>query len=349
MRKRDLFCEKGKTMSELDLLQQARESLQQGERDIAQKQLADLLLKNPKNEKAWMLMARVVETPKQKKDCYERAIKINPNNIEAKKELIRIEFPGYTYDPKRGIVAETPKEMAGRFRFFTGAAFVMMAILAALISSTLVYAKNNPDSQIAQMLPSLPSLDSLKKFNPLQYDSPEDALIAFAKDAANGGMDGAPAQPGYSVTPSLSAGEETFTMLENSTPQAGSSTTIIIDEYHATSAATLILRQTPELPVRDVQVYLRNGQILVWCIVDGDTNSTSALAAAIINVDTSGVPSLSILSAQVGAQNAPPLVLEKLQAAFNQEILKQINTQARGMRVTNIYIDGGILTVTIER
>jgi hypothetical protein len=336
-------------MSEIDLLQQARESLQQGERDAARKQLADLLLKDPENEKAWMLMARVVETPKQKKDCYERAIKINPNNIEAKKELVRMEFPGHTYDPKRGIVAETPKEMAGRFRFFTGAAFVMMAVLVALISSTLVYAKNNPDSQIAQMLPSLPSLDGLKKFNPLQYDSPEDALIAFAKDAANGGMDGAPAQPDYGVTPSLSVGEETFAMLGKSAPQAGDSSTITIDEYHATSAAALVLQQSPNLPARDVQVYLRNGQILIWCIVDGDTNSTSALAVATIAVDANGTPSLNIISAQVGRQSAPMVAVTKMQTEINQAIIDQINAQARGMRVTNIYIDGGVLTATAIR
>lgn len=330
------------------LLQSIRESLQRGERAFAQKQLAGFLIEHPKSDAAWMLMAQAVDNEKQKTDCYERAIKINPKNIKAKQELVRMEFPGYTFHPQRGIVAETAKETAGRFRFFSRALFVFMIVFMALVGATLSYAKNNPESQLAQILPALPSIN-LEKFNPLQYDSPEDAFIQLAKDAAKTGMDGAPAQPGASITPSISVGSETFAMLVQAVPQAGASSSVTVSEYQATSMAALVLQQNPKIPARNMQVYFRNGQILIWCIVDGNGVSTSALLTGNIQVDANGSLSFKINSAQAGQEKLSGVLLAQAQAMIDQTIISEINAQAHGLKVVSINVNGGVISAVVKR
>ena len=61
-------------------LQAAQAALQRGERIHARKLARQALLQNPRDEQAWLLMARVVDQPEQVIDCLEQALKINPGN-----------------------------------------------------------------------------------------------------------------------------------------------------------------------------------------------------------------------------------------------------------------------------
>ena len=94
-------------MNKQELLKQADYNFQRGNRKIAEKFLSDLLAQYPNEESAWMLMARVLEDKDRKAGCYERTLKINPNNTEAKIGLVRIKSPGKTL-PIRGFVDENP-------------------------------------------------------------------------------------------------------------------------------------------------------------------------------------------------------------------------------------------------
>jgi len=331
-----------------DPLMVIRASLQKGERDLAKKELAKFLTQFPQNERAWILMAQAVEDKRQKMDCYKRAIAINPKNLAAKTELVRLEYPGYTFDPKYGIVAEASKEMPGKVRGFARWIFIGMAVLFALIGATLTYAKNNPESPVAKIIPELPSVN-FEKLNPLQYDSPEEALIAFAKDAAKTGMDGAPDKPGPGFAPSLSEGRNTIIRLENSVPAVGSSTTVRVTESQATSMAAYVLSQNPQLPVRNVQVYFRDGKVKIWCIVVGDGTTTSALLTGSVFVNANGAPSFRIESAQAGQEKLQGALLAQAQFNLNQAIQSEINAQASGMKVQDVAVGGGVITVTVSR
>ena len=83
-------------MTKQELLKQADYTFQRGNRELAKKYLSDFLAKYPEEEAAWMLMARILEDPEQKTACYERVLKLNPNNAEAKIGLTRIKLPGKT-------------------------------------------------------------------------------------------------------------------------------------------------------------------------------------------------------------------------------------------------------------
>ena len=83
-------------MTKQELLKQADYTFQRGNRELAKKYLTDFLTQYPNEESAWMLMARIVEEPERKLECYDRALKINPHYSEAKIGLFRIISPGKT-------------------------------------------------------------------------------------------------------------------------------------------------------------------------------------------------------------------------------------------------------------
>jgi ABC-type dipeptide/oligopeptide/nickel transport system permease subunit len=68
-------------------LTQAHIAIQSGDKALARIILKKLILENPRNEQAWLLMAQAVEKRDQSIDCLEQVLKINPNNPEAKSAL----------------------------------------------------------------------------------------------------------------------------------------------------------------------------------------------------------------------------------------------------------------------
>lgn len=335
-------------MEDQDSFTAIRAALKRGERDSAKRELAGLLMRFPKNETGWMLMAQAVNDEKQKKECYERAIAINPKNLAAKAELVRMEYPGYTFDPQRGIVPETSKKARSRFIGAARFALIGMILLFLFAGGTLTYAKNNPESPIAKIIPKLPGAGPAG-FDPLQYDSPEEAFIQFANEAAETGMEGAPAKPGQGVAPSVSDGGEKIRQLQASAPGVGERVTVSVSEYDATSMIAYTLSQNPQLPIQNVQVFFRDGQVKIWCIVVGDGNSTSALLTGNIVVTGSGIPSFAVDVAQIGQQNVGGATMLQAQLMLNQMIASSISSNAPGAKVENVVVDRGYLTATVSR
>ena len=70
-----------------DLLQAAQQALQRGERIHARKLARAAILQNPRDEQAWLLMARVVDQPDQVIDCLDHALKLNPENQSTARAL----------------------------------------------------------------------------------------------------------------------------------------------------------------------------------------------------------------------------------------------------------------------
>ncbi|MBN2149111.1 MAG: ABC transporter permease subunit, partial [Anaerolineales bacterium] len=75
------------------LFEEARAAIQRGERIHARKLLRSLLMTDPRNEQAWLLMARVVDSQEQVVDCLERALKINPQNLATARALEALRHP----------------------------------------------------------------------------------------------------------------------------------------------------------------------------------------------------------------------------------------------------------------
>jgi peptide/nickel transport system permease protein len=70
-----------------DHLELARDAFSQGQMVQARRLVAQLLLTDPQNEDAWLLMARLVNSRTQVIDCLQHVVSINPDNRVAQSAL----------------------------------------------------------------------------------------------------------------------------------------------------------------------------------------------------------------------------------------------------------------------
>jgi hypothetical protein len=69
------------------LFQQAVHVLKRGERERARLLMRQILLDNPRYAHAWLWMSALVDDIKQRRECLERTLEIDPDNTSAKKGL----------------------------------------------------------------------------------------------------------------------------------------------------------------------------------------------------------------------------------------------------------------------
>ncbi len=343
------------TMTKQELLKQADYTFQRGNRELAKKYLTDFLVQYPNEESAWMLMARMLEEPKQKIECYERALKINPGSNEAKIWIARIKS---STQPLPSSQPGVSRPLTKLLRWVS-----MVSILAFLFGGTsYAVARKNPESAVAKLL----SVASTTLYAQIpitgdntaqqtqaeisadypQYTSLADVLIGFAADNADSGSDGAPEQPGAPIAPSDVIGRETKTLFEKALPPPGSLSSITLTEIQLTSWLAMEMKNTPDLPLNDAQVYLRNRKIQVWGMVTGGTGSTPVLIVGNLAVDSDKNPKIEIESIQVGAQAIPDALVLQMESWFNQMLVEKINEQAPGLEIMNININSGLVTIS---
>ena len=62
-------------------------AISRGDKNTAQQILANILNQESQNADAWLLLADILDNPEQRIDCLKRVLKINPNNVIAKRRL----------------------------------------------------------------------------------------------------------------------------------------------------------------------------------------------------------------------------------------------------------------------
>jgi hypothetical protein len=347
-------------MNKQELFKQADTNFQRGNRELAGKYLAELLKSYPNEEAAWILLAKVVEEKERKIECYEHALKLNPNSTEIKLALARLKYPNKTL-PRSEVINEThwnkPKPViSSGLRVFT----IMAVIVLGLGSTTYVVARNNPESVVAKLILSTtqePAAQTLAEdvaaqtrsevsTNYPQYAALVDSLISFAMSNTESGMEGAPERPGAEIIPSDSMGEEARLLMEKSMPKPGSLASVTLTEQQLTSWLSMNMKNSPDLPLSDIQVYLRDDKVQVWGVVTGDSNSTSALIMGTLKIDSNGNPIMEIESMQIGQQVIPVILLSQAESWLNQALLDEVNRQAPGLKLMNINISSGLITIS---
>jgi tetratricopeptide (TPR) repeat protein len=349
-----------KYMNKQELLKQADTNFQRGNRELAKKYLAELLKAYPKEEAAWILLAKVVDEKERKIECYEKALKINPNSTEIKLALARLKFPSETL-PKSKVINETHWS-APRKPALSGLRVLMIiaVIILGLGSTTYAIARSNPESAVAKLiLPATadPFVQTLAEdvaaqtrsevnASYPQYAHLVDTLIGFALSNAESGMEGAPPRPGAAIIPSDSVGEEARLLMEKSMPKPGTLASVTLSEQQLTSWLAMNMKHSADLPLSDIQVYLRDDKVQVWGMVAGTSNSTSALIVGKLGIDSSSNPFMEIESMQIGQQVIPGILLSQAESWLNQALLDQINQQAPGLRIMNINVSNGLITMS---
>lgn len=347
-------------MNKQELLKQADYNFQRGNRELAKKYLAALLTEHPTEEAAWILLAKVVEEKERKIECYKRALKINPNNNEIRIALTRIDSISPTL-PRDGRLTITPLQTQKSYRNTLRAILVIVVALFVFGTTTLVVARNNPESKFAQFLAAAtptvygsslvgsdiaPETRAEVNMKYPQYAPLVDALILLAVENSNSGMEGAPERPGAEIITSDVTAREAKVLLANSIPQPGSLSSATITEQQVTSWLAMEMKNSPDLPLSDVQVYLRDGKIQVWGVVNGSAGSTSALIVGTVSIDGNEQPYFEIESMQVGQQTVPDILLSQAETWLNQMLAEKINAQIPGLRLMNINVTNGLITVS---
>jgi hypothetical protein len=344
-------------MTRQELLKQADYTFQRGNRELARKYLQDYLVQYPHEEAAWMLMAKMVDEPGQKIECYQRVLKINPNNTEAKIWVARIESPTKPLprnNPPGQFEVSRPYNKALRWV----GVFTVLAILFG--TTSFVIARRNPESAVAKiMVVATPTMfteissagdvasqtrAAMRAKYP-QYAPLVDALIGFAVNNADSGLEGAPERPGAEIIPSDETALEARITFENSLPQPGSLSSMSLTERQLTSWLAMEMKENPDLPLSDVQVYLRDGKIQVWGIVTGVTEFTSALLVGNLVIDSNGKPKIEIESMQIGMQIIPDSLISQMETWVNEILLEKIEEQAPGLELMNVNVNSGMVTI----
>lgn len=339
-------------MNKQELLKQADTNFQRGNRELAKKYLADLINAHPNEEAAWLLLAKIAEEKEHKIECYERALKINPYNSEIKLALLRLK------NPKP--VQITAEQSANPIIKILSGASVALALLIGLASASYAVAKNNPASPLAKLI-VMPTATPIAEALPddiaaktraevgekyPQYAVLVDSLLSLAVHNAENGMEGAPERPGSPIIPSENLGKEARDILEKNLPQPNTLTTVKLTEQQLTSWLALELQNSPDLPLSDAQIYLRDETIQIWGTVNGASNSTSALVTGTLSVNSAQKPELKIVSVQIGQQVIPSFLIAQAETWLNQTLLEEIEAQAPGLKLTSISINNGTLVIT---
>jgi len=349
-------------MNKQELLKQADYNFQRGNRALAKKYLLDLLTEHPNDVPAWMLLARVHEEKEKKIECYERVLRINADNKEARIGLIRIQSASPTL-PVQTVMAENPWQVISprrNKRNLLRPAVIVAVLLLTLGTTTFVVAKNNPGSPVAKLLwiaTPTPFAEMLAddiaaqtraeiSAEYPQYAPVLDALISLAVASAENGMEGAPERPGAEIIPFEGASEEARTKIQNALPQPGALASVTLSEQQVTSLLAMELGNSPDLPLSDVQVYLRDDRIQIWGMVNGTTDSTSALIIGTLSIGLDNSLNIEIESVQIGNQVIPSLLVSQGEAWLNEALAAQINSQMPGLEIMNINISNGLITIS---
>ena len=125
----------------------------------------------------------------------------------------------------------------------------------------------------------------------------------------------------------------------------GAPFTLTIDEAQATSAVSLRLQSIQEPSVKDLQIYLRDGQIQVFGDVERDGLSLPVSFAARV-IASQGSLAYEILDARVGPFPLPESFVDELEAQLDQFILNQLSPNMRDIVIEDITIAGGVMTIT---
>ncbi len=122
--------------------------------------------------------------------------------------------------------------------------------------------------------------------------------------------------------------------------------TIVVTEQQITSYVALRLAAEPDAPIRDVQVYLRGGQILIngKATVRGIT----APAAIKIRVGTTaeGKLDVTVAEANFGLVPVPSSLLGSLSGGINEMLSGQFGPEATGVKITSVAIGDGQMSIT---
>jgi hypothetical protein len=171
-------------------------------------------------------------------------------------------------------------------------------------------------------------------------------ILVTAGMACNIGL-GGPTPPASPIPVSTEAAGQ----LEDIITQAvGSSqngeVTVTVTEEQLTSYLALRTAADPDAPLKDIQVFIRDGQVILF----GNAQIGSMTAPAEIRLDVAtsadGGLDVNVAEADFGPIPAPQSMLDTLSTALDEAMSGQFAPSATGVRISSIVLGEGEMTIT---
>ena len=121
--------------------------------------------------------------------------------------------------------------------------------------------------------------------------------------------------------------------------------TLVVTESQLTSYMAFEVTSQPEMPVKDVQVYLRDGQVQVYANATQDNMTAPVQMTLIANTDENGKISFEVVSAKIGPFPLPNSILNEISAEFDQAFQQTLQASGSIVYIESIVIANGTMTI----
>jgi hypothetical protein len=122
--------------------------------------------------------------------------------------------------------------------------------------------------------------------------------------------------------------------------------TLQINEEQITSYIAFRLAEQENPVLKNPQVFLRDGQMQVYGIIERGYFVANVLVALTVGVDELGQPQIEIATADFGPFPAPDGLKQSITALITEAYTGSLGPVATGFRLERIDIANGVMTVT---
>jgi hypothetical protein len=159
---------------------------------------------------------------------------------------------------------------------------------------------------------------------------------------------GGPEYPEGTIPISAEAVESLRTQIETAALAGAESgvITLQITQEQITSYIAFRLAEQENPALKNPQVFLRDGQMQVYGIVERGYFVANVLVALTVNVDELGQPRIEIATADFGPFPAPDGLKQSMTAIITEAYTGSLGPVATGFRLERIDIANGLMTVT---
>jgi hypothetical protein len=158
---------------------------------------------------------------------------------------------------------------------------------------------------------------------------------------------GGPTPPASPIPVSTEAAGELEQLWEDAIENSqNGEVSIIMTEAQVTSYVALKLAEEPDSPFEDVQIFLRDGNIIMQATAKAGELSVPAQVVLGISTSTDGKPTITIEEADFGPMPVPESILEDISNGLNDLIAGELGGQASDFNLTSIAIADGQMAVT---
>jgi hypothetical protein len=158
---------------------------------------------------------------------------------------------------------------------------------------------------------------------------------------------GGPTPPASPIPVSTEAAGELLDVWKSAVENSSNGeVSVVITEEQLTSYAAIKLAEQEEPPLRDPQVFLRDGKVQIYGTAQAGSLTAPAVIVLSATVTPEGQINLNIDQANFGSLPVPASLLEDLSTALDEGLTGRLGSQASGVKITNLLIADGQMTIT---